>query len=99
MAKRWHRQALCNVRMVAKVMGMVNNVMGCLVLTKKCRKLNTCMIGKHRDSKDNKVSGVFSFGEKMPKTKHLHGHSSRSTEHAAGMQRKTGTRCGNAAEG
>ncbi len=60
------------MRMVAKVMSMVNKVMGCLVLTKKCRKINTCMIGKHRDSKDNKVSGVFSFDKKMPKNKHLH---------------------------
>ncbi len=42
---------------------------GCLVLTKKYRKLNTCM--------------VIAAG---------------AQEHAAETQRKTGTRCGNAAE-
>ncbi len=47
MAKWWQNdgidKALCNVRMVAKVMSMVA-----------------------------KVNEVFSFNEKMPKTKHLH---------------------------
>ncbi len=49
---------MSNVRMVAKVMG-------CLVLTKKCRKLNTCMTiaAEDRDTL-RKCSGKHAYANK-----------------------------------